>query len=318
MYQELACAAANLKTQRELMPNVEEVARITRDFALAGEGRAADADRALTERNLLIAEIQKTEGSLFAASARLAERLNLDPTTRLVPASQDFQALTIIDDRLPIADLIRVAVNQRPELAEGDAMIAEAGARVQQERWRPWLPTLWMGGSGGVFGGGSNLVPPTIGNFGGRTDFDVRAFWTLLNFGAGNRALQRQRMAERGQAVARRQASLNLVREQIASAQAGSIAARAQIDQRARAVLLAEEGFNQDLARTREGQGRPIEVLNNLNRLVRARLDLNISVLDYVSEQLRLYVALGSPPPPTGFSTGTSGGTSLTTSPSAR
>ena len=52
---------------------------------------------------------------------------------------------------------------------------------------------LWLGFSGGAFGGGSNVTPPLVGNFAGRTDFDVRAYWTLQNLGFGNLAIQKAR-----------------------------------------------------------------------------------------------------------------------------
>jgi len=60
----------------------------------------------------------------------------------------------------------------------------------------------WLGASGGAFGGGSNVVPPTLGNFGGRADFDVLAYWTLENFSLGNLAIQKRRRAEVGAYIA--------------------------------------------------------------------------------------------------------------------
>ena len=91
-------------------------------------------------------------------------------------------------------------MRQRPDIAARTAAIGEAEAHWKQEIGRPLLPTLWLGFSGGVFGGGSNLVPPLVGNFAGRTDFDVRVYWTLMNLGAGNLALIKERHAQIGQA----------------------------------------------------------------------------------------------------------------------
>ena len=45
--------------------------------------------------------------------------------------------------------------------------------QYHEELARPWIPTVWLGYSGGAFGGGSNVVPPTLAHFGGRSDFDV-------------------------------------------------------------------------------------------------------------------------------------------------
>ena len=77
-------------------------------------------------------------------------------------------------------------------------------------------PTLFIGFSAGGFGGGSNLVRPIFGGFGGRTDFDVIAFWTLQNLGVGNAALIRGANANLQIKRFQQLEVLNMVREQIA------------------------------------------------------------------------------------------------------
>src|SRR6202020_2838057 len=106
---------------------------------------------------------------------------------------------------------IRAAVARRPDLAAREALVAQADYRVKQEKFRPLLPTIWLSFSGGAFGGGSNLTTTTLGSFAGRTDFDVRAYWTLLNLGAGNLSLIKQRRAQAGQAMADRSVVLNQI-----------------------------------------------------------------------------------------------------------
>src|SRR5262249_40271772 len=150
------------------------------------------------------ADVQKAEEARGVTAARLANRLNLDPAVRLNPAGGPLVPIDLVALDTPAEQLIQVALQNRPELAARTAPIGEAEAHRSQEVARPFLPVLWLGFSGGVFGGGSNLVPPLVGNFAGRTDFDVRLYWTLLNMGAGNLSLIRQRQAEVGQAVAER------------------------------------------------------------------------------------------------------------------
>ena len=177
------------------------------------------------------------------------------------------------------------------------AEIGEAEFRVKEEVGRPLLPTLWLGFSGGGFGGGSNLSTPLVGRFAGRTDFDVRLYWTLMNFGAGNMALIRQRQAQVGQAVAERALTINRVRSEVIGAQADARAARHQIDIARRELASSHAGFHEDLDRSRDNIGRPIEVINSLNLLARARVDLIDAMVRYDQAQFRLWVALGSPPP---------------------
>ena len=120
------------------------------------------------------------EQGVGVATARLAQRLNLDPSVRLQPAGGPLVPLDLVALDTPSEQLIQVALQQRPDLAARTAEIGQAEICVKEEIGRPLLPTLWLGFSGGAFGGGSNLVPPLLGNFGGRTDFDVRLYWTFL------------------------------------------------------------------------------------------------------------------------------------------
>ena len=197
LYMELLGAEASLEARRATAKEGDDIAKITRDFALQGEGRPADADRADIERRLLQAEVQRGEEDVALASARLSRRLNLDPSVRLSTLNVPLAPFQLIDASQPSEDLIVAALLQRPDLSARNANIGFAEAKLREELARPFLPTIWLGFSGGVFGGGSNLVPPDLAHFGGRTDFDVRLYWTLLNFGAGNLAAP-ERPAGRG------------------------------------------------------------------------------------------------------------------------
>src|SRR5262249_55689494 len=149
-------------------------------------------------------QVQRAEEGVAVASARLARRLHLDTSVRLLPAAPPLEPITLVAPDVPLEELIQVALRRRPEMGARGAAVAEAQTRLRQERARPLLPTVSVGFSGAAFGGGSNLVPPLVANFGGRTDFDVFAFWSLQNLGLGNLATQKRRRAEVGQAEAGR------------------------------------------------------------------------------------------------------------------
>src|SRR6202041_839330 len=129
----------------------------------------------------------------------------------------------------PPEELIRAALARRPDLAAREALVSQAEYRVRQEKGRPLLPTVWLGFSAGGFGGGSNLTATPLSAFAGRTDFDIRVYWTILNFGAGNASLIKQRKAQAGQAMADRARVINQVRREVASARAESLALRSQV-----------------------------------------------------------------------------------------
>ncbi len=175
--------------------------------------------------------------------------------------------------------------------------MGSAEFRLKRERSRPWLPTLWIAFSGDGFGGGSNIVPPTVGHFGGRTDFDARVFWTVLNGGLGNAALQKQQRAEVNEAIAARVRAINRVRDEVASARAEALAQRQMVETARVQVNSAEDGYREDRIHLRLSLGRPIETVNSLLLLARVRIDLIRAIVRANQAQFALWVALGSPPP---------------------
>jgi len=292
-----------LEAQRLSETQFYEIVRITKEYAATGEGRPADAERAIAQWKLQRALVLKSEEQVAVTAARLANRLNLDPAVRLEPIGGPLVPLYLIDLETPQPELIQVALRRRPDLRARAAAIAEAEAHFKQEVGRPLLPTLWLGFSGGVFGGGSNLVPPLVGNFAGRTDFDVRLYWTLLNLGAGNLSLIKNRRAEVGQAVAERARTINRARGEVSSSLADARAAQNEIDLARRELAAAELAFREDLERTMfRGADRPrdvlpIEVLNSLDLLRGARVNLIRALVRFDQSQFRLWVSMGSPPP---------------------
>ena len=297
LYQDLHGAGALLTARRRSEADAAEVVKITAGFARTGQGRQADADRARSEQQRIRASIRRAEEEVARASSALSRRLHMDPSIRLIPSGDPLAVLSLIDPSADPEGLIVGAIRRRPEVGASTAGIAVAETRLRQEKARPFLPTLWLGASGGAFGGGSNLTPPSLGNFGGRADFDVLAYWTLENFGLGNLAIQKRRRAEVEAAVAERARVISRVREEVASSRADALAQREQITLTLDELASSERGFRQDLERARQVRGLPIELLNNLDLLIKSREDLIHAVIGFNRAQLRLFVALGSPPP---------------------
>jgi len=295
-YVELMAAEARLEVLEVSRLDAGEAARVTSEFARVGQGRQADADRMNTEATLLDSQVQRAREQVAIAAAELARLLNLDPSTRLETVGGPIPILELVDPRISLDELIANALGQRPELAARAAQVAESQTRVRQERLRPWLPTISVAFSGGGFGGGSNFSNPTFGNFRGRTDFDAMAFWTVQNLGAGNGALWSGRRAQAGESLAARVRAVNLVRREVAEAYALSTAGRQEVSVQEKRLAVAEAGFREEFARIRGGEGLPIELLDNLTRLVDARGAIIDALSAYDQAQFRLFVALGQPP----------------------
>jgi outer membrane protein TolC len=169
-------------------------------------------------------------------------------------------------------------------------------ARLRQEKVRPFVPLLSVGYSAGTFGGGGTGTNPRFGSFDGRTDFGALAVWRLDNLGFGNFAVQKRVRSELSQAVVERSRVTDEIRREVAEAFAKSQAARIQAETATRQVQSAADGYRLDLRRTRNLEGRPIEVLNSASLLNTARQNLIRAIVAYNEAQLTLLVSLGQPP----------------------
>lgn len=297
LFFDLLAAEATLQARRRSAVEEAEVARLTKAYADAGEGRYADAERAATELRLIEREVRQAEEDAAVGAARLAHRLHLDQTVRVRPIAPEMEMITLVDPSVPLPDLIQTALRRRPEIGARGADVAAAQIHHRQERFRPFLPTIFLGFTAGAFGGGSNYAPPQLSGFAGRTDFDVAAFWTLRNLGAGNLGLQKRRKAQLDEAIAARQLVIAATRSEVGAAFAQAAAARHRVDLATHQLASAEDGFRQDLLRIENTVGRPIEVVHSLRNLNQARVDRIRAIADYNKAEVRLFVFLGSPPP---------------------
>lgn len=288
-----------------------EVARLTADYAETGQGRKADADRAAVELKRRDAEMTQAEGETLTASARLAQLLNLDPSTRLKPIDGWAVPAPVVPAPIPLPELLAIALLQRPELAARRSDVRAALYELSLAKVLPFAPNVILGFSAGGFGGGSNLVStppgfvsgdgtlvtaPRFSSLDGRTDFDVVVFWTFRNMGVGNLALLRAADSRTKQSRLRELEVLNQVRAQVAEFH-GWVAARyLQIDTGEKAVRASHDAYTQDLTRIRGGQGLPLELVDSLRLLGRSRYEYLDAIIDYNRAQFQLWVALGKPP----------------------
>jgi outer membrane protein TolC len=295
-YLELIGAEARLDVLRRAEADVDEIARVTAEFARTGQGAPPDANRAGANAELIRRQLRQAEGGVAVASARLARLLSLDPSLRLRSPGGPVESFRLAPENANLEGLLAVGVQARPETVARAAAIREAQVRIRQEKVRPFVPTLSVGYSAGTFGGGGTLAAANSSPWSGRSDFDVIAVWNVQNLGVGNHARVRAANAAFGQAVAGYDAALNQIRREIAEAQADARSAAQQIEAARVALAGAEEGFKLEKQRVNRAEGRPIEALDSFRQLTDARLDLVAALIAYDVAQFRLFVALGNNP----------------------
>jgi outer membrane protein TolC len=297
-YLELAMAEASLDAIHRGEDSMRVIVLATAAFAKTGQGREGDFNRARADALLLHAEEQQLQEQVAVASAELSRVLHLDPSIRLRTQPGVLEVVQLVDPDYSVETLVEMAQTARPELAARTAQIAAADYRVRQELTRPLLPVVSVGFSGGAFGGGGNFNPGQsfFQTFGGRTDFDVLAVWSMQNLGFGNSALQKLSRAERDQVIAARGRMANRVAREVGDAYARSESRKQQVFIAQQRLQSAIEGAREELDRTRGGEGLPIEALNSVRLLGEAGLALVEAVGGYDQAQFELFVAIGQTP----------------------
>lgn len=307
-YTEVLRGQGRRSLARLTVDEAREVVRLTAAWAQAGVGRQADADRAATELAHRIADLRGAEGEVLTASARLAKVLNLDPSTLLEAADEHIVPAPIVPDPIPLPELLAIAIVNRPEMQQRQAVIRQALIALEGTRVLPFSPNIIVGLSAGEEGGGSNLAssPPgsnpfasgqaRFGTFAPRLDFDAVAYWMLVNGGVGNVAMIREARSRLSAANYEMLSMLDRVRAEVADAFVQIHARRAQIATTEKAIAAGRIAFKEDGDRIKAGFGRPIELLNSFELLAQSRYEYLRAIIDYNEAQISLYVALGQPP----------------------
>jgi outer membrane protein TolC len=301
-YLRLVGSEARLDVLRRGDVEGSEVVRLTTEFAKAGQGRPADANRARAFNTLIERERHVAEEEVDVASAQLCRLLSIDPSNHLRATGSDLETFRLIPEDTDIDVLISQALQARPELTTQYANIREAQIRVRQEKVRPFLPSISVGVSSGAFGGESNLVSGAFSPLTGRTDIDAMAVWNIQNLGFGNRARVKEANAVVGQSLAEYSALKNRISREVVDALAEAREAARQLDYARRAAINSKEGFDLDLQRIKGGAGvgrnapRPIELLDSFNDLLLSRQAFVDAITRFDIAQFRLFVAVGSNP----------------------
>jgi outer membrane protein TolC len=307
-YVDLVGAQAQRSLAVQSRKEAYEIAQITAAYAKTGQGLPSDAERAAAELQLRDADLARAEADVAVASAHLAELLNLNHSHRMYATDNYLVPHPAVPELIPRTELLAIALIQRPELHEQQALVHAALMGLQNAKMLPFSPQIMFGFSSGMFGGGSNLVAgPTsvsgaapdqarFSTLDGRSDLDAVAYWSLRNLGVGNKALISIAQARWQQADLELLNTLNRIRQEVVDAQIRTHTYYSQLHLRERAVRAGLEAHQEDLIRIRSNEGRPIETLDSLRLLKQARQDYVETIVRYNKAHFELYTALGNPP----------------------
>ena len=312
---------------RGLLPVVQAV-----QAAGGAEATRAEVERVRVEVLRRQEELAAALQDFRVAMAELARLLRLDPTIPLWPIEDFRRAMEMPGTRFfdtALVELVQVALNNRPELAENQALIQAAVQRVRTAQFRPFLPNLVLGYQWGDFGGGPDPNPPIITpatakspaktttqpgfgpsgrilHFDPRTDFDVSLIWRFQNMGLGDIANVREQQSRLRQAEYAQVQLRDRVVAQVVSAnelvQRGrervAITRRALFDANGAATGPVFQGLRLNFDRIRTvPTARPLEVLDAIRGLNDTLEAYGQTITDYERARWRLLISLGLPPP---------------------
>jgi outer membrane protein TolC len=268
-----------------------------------------EVDRA---RNL-VADLSQEATSAREAwrvhSADLTQVLRLDPRAVVEPLEEDHLQITMIDPGRSLDDMMRIALNNRPELAARRELVNAAETRVRREKMRPLLPIVMINGfqsagmliQAGIFGLGPNS---SLNQWTGRVDVSYQLIWSLEGFGIGNLARIKKQRGQQSEAVVDLFKTQDMVAGEVTRAQARlqSAAARVlQADRALRTAFITFDGNLEGLGQTKRFGDvlvliyRPQEAVYALKLMKVAFDEYFTTVAEYNRAQFELFHALGYP-----------------------
>jgi outer membrane protein TolC len=244
------------------------------------------------------------------ASADLAEILLLEPETLLEPIEPPFLQVSFIQADQTAAELIAVALENRPEIASQRELLIATNQRLRQEQTRPFLPNLVIVSpttATGLLAAGNLAAGPNqfMNENRHAANFEVAAVWQLRNGGLGNLGRIRQRRAEQDLAAIEVTRTLFRVRAEVSQALARLQTAWARVPQTEEGLRQATESADKNfigLRETTRPAGELLRLVVRPQEVVAALIALNLAfeqysaaVNEYNASQFALYRALGQP-----------------------
>jgi len=291
-YQELLRAYQLQAIANETVTGSETLVRLTTDFAKAGQGTEADADRSQAELALRQNNVARSEEAVAVASARLAQVLSLNSAATIRPIENAVAPIDLVSVENAPQESLATALANRPELKESQDLVAAASERLRREKYAPLVPSMLLGASYGGFGGG---MGDTVADFNDRTDFDAVAVWQIRNLGFGEQAARESAGARIQQARFREVQVMDQIAREVTEAQARVHARRNRIAVAQAGIQSARDSYDRNFSRIREGQGLPIEVLQAIQALDATQRELVDATVDFNVAQFQLQRAIGWP-----------------------
>lgn len=224
------------------------------------------------------------------AGARLAQTLHLDPAVELRAVESELVPLSLMATNTVLNALVQEAFANRPEVKQGQSLIAAAEKSRNGVVYGPWIPALGAQAFVGWLGGGRGTGS---GNFGPSEDYALTLGWRigpggLFDTSRKRSAESRLHVTELGQEKLRDEIARQVIE---AFTRLQSLAE--QIVTVERALKAAEKSLQLAQERKQFGVGIVLETIQAEQDLTRARLDYAKAIADLDRAQYALSKAIG-------------------------
>lgn len=254
----------------------------------------------------------------------LAAQLNLDTGVNLGVKDRSVTKIRLVDDSLTIADLLKIAVENRPELKHDDEIrraaleavkvaraallptvaasgaIIGTGARVSSTSLSSLTTPLSSSGTGiGSVSSASGL--PLAGPAQGPVKFTPRALYEIgidIQWNLGGMAVTEAAQVQSARYKARIaklecQKELEKVYKQVRDAYLTSMSAESLIDETTDAVNAAEESVRIARIRLKEGVSTYVDLIEAHRHFVDSLIDKANAIIQFNNSQAKLLYAIG-------------------------
>ena len=289
-YFELVGAQANEAITAEAFRIAQDFHRQVEAAVKAGLTHQGDALRAYAQMNRALLAQQKATDTRHLAAARLAQTLRLHITGELRAVDLHPTPLSLSLPANPVSDLINLALQHRPEIAEAEALNAAATENSNAARYAPLYPTL----NAQVFGGGLGGSPASSQtNFGRSTDTLVSLTWKIGPGGIFDNSRERTAQAAEAQSRLGQERVRETITREVVEAQGTVKILQSQLQHAQDAVKATQQGLKLSLQRREFAVGAVLETLQSQQDALQSQQDYLQTITELNKAQYRLKHALG-------------------------
>ena len=294
-----AQAYFDLVKAKALADVIQEAVSISRDYQqelhqAVGAGIAFRGDelRVQTQTESYEISLRQAMEKQRIAAVNLAQVLHLDSTVDLVPHDEDLVPLRLFPTNAALDSLVQQALNARPELKAGQALIMAASDAKNGAVYGPLIPSVgaqvFAGGLGGGYQGGPD-------NFGHSEDYLLGLSWRigpggLFDSGRVKAGQARLAATQLGQSKLK-----DAVISQVVTAAARMQSLSDQIALAQRNLATANETFRLTRQRKQYGVGIVLEDIQAQQALTQAHSDYVTAVAEHDKAQYGLNKAVDGP-----------------------